>query len=76
MARSLSEYELCGLNGFIERWNRLDNFKGRQVKLLIGPREIHGEVQGIDSQGGVILKTVEGIQTFVGGEISLRANDQ
>ncbi|BAC95933.1 biotin-(acetyl-CoA carboxylase) ligase [Vibrio vulnificus YJ016] len=73
---ALSEYEQCGLNGFIERWNRLDNFKGRQVKLLIGPREIHGEVQGIDSQGGVILKTVEGIQTFVGGEISLRANDQ
>ncbi|EGQ8513557.1 TPA: bifunctional biotin--[acetyl-CoA-carboxylase] ligase/biotin operon repressor BirA [Vibrio parahaemolyticus] len=72
---ALEEYELTGLGGFVERWNRLDNFIGRPVKLLMGPREIHGVVQGIDQQGGVVLKTENGLETYIGGEISLRKGD-
>ncbi len=72
---ALKEYEMSGMAPFVGRWNRLDNFLGRKVKLLIGPREITGEVKGIDAQGGVILQTEQGEQTFVGGEISLRKND-
>ncbi|MBO0165641.1 biotin--[acetyl-CoA-carboxylase] synthetase, partial [Vibrio alginolyticus] len=64
-----------GLGGFVERWNRLDNFIGRPVKLLMAPREIHGVVQGIDQQGGVVLKTENGLKTYIGGEISLRKGD-
>ncbi len=72
---ALLEYEMMGLTGFIERWNRLDNFIGRPVKLLIGSREVHGIVQGIDHQGGVILETKVGMETYIGGEISLRKGD-
>ncbi len=72
---ALLEYEMTGLVGFIERWNRLDNFIGRPVKLLMGPREVQGVVQGIDQQGGVILETENGLETYVGGEISLRKGD-
>lgn len=72
---ALEEYEMGGLAGFVERWNRLDNFIGRSVKLLMGPREIHGIVKGIDQQGGVVLETENGLETYVGGEISLRKND-
>lgn len=72
---ALEEYEMTGLAGFVERWNRLDNFLGRPVKLLMGPREVHGVVQGIDHQGGVILKTESGLETYIGGEISLRKSD-
>ncbi|MCF8781095.1 bifunctional biotin--[acetyl-CoA-carboxylase] ligase/biotin operon repressor BirA [Vibrio sp. IRLE0018] len=72
---ALRQYESLGLNGFIERWNRLDNYRGRQVRLLMGPREVIGEVQGIDNLGGVVIKNSEGTQAYVGGEISLRAND-
>ncbi|OXE23159.1 hypothetical protein CA163_37900, partial [Vibrio parahaemolyticus] len=39
------------------------------------PREIHGVVQGIDQQGGVVLKTENGLETYIGGEISLRKGD-
>ena len=66
---------MAGLAGFVERWNRLDNYIGRSVKLLMGPREIHGIVKGIDQQGGVVLETENGLETYVGGEISLRKND-
>ncbi len=72
---ALLDYEMMGLAGFVERWNRLDNFIGRPVKLLIGSREVHGIVQGIDQQGGVVLETENGMETYIGGEISLRQGD-
>ncbi|RDX38728.1 bifunctional biotin--[acetyl-CoA-carboxylase] ligase/biotin operon repressor BirA [Vibrio campbellii] len=72
---ALEEYEMAGLVGFVDRWNRLDNFIGRSVKLLMGPREIHGVVKGIDQQGGVVLETENGLETYIGGEISLRKTE-
>ncbi|MBE8563732.1 bifunctional biotin--[acetyl-CoA-carboxylase] ligase/biotin operon repressor BirA [Vibrio splendidus] len=73
--KSLADYELKGMSNFVERWNRLDNFLGRNVRLIIGPREIEGVVQGIDEQGAVLLKTESGIESYIGGEISLRKGD-
>ncbi|MFZ3409728.1 bifunctional biotin--[acetyl-CoA-carboxylase] ligase/biotin operon repressor BirA [Vibrio chagasii] len=70
--KALVDYEMKGMSNFVERWNRLDNFLGRNVKLIIGPREIEGIVQGIDEQGAVLLKTENGIESYIGGEISLR----
>lgn len=70
--KALVDYELKGMSNFVARWNRLDNFLGRNVKLIIGPREIEGIVQGIDEQGAVLLKTDDGIESYIGGEISLR----
>lgn len=71
--QALSDYELYGMQGFVERWNRLDNFIGRPIKLIMGPREIVGISQGINEQGAVLLETEQGIESFIGGEISLRA---
>ncbi|BDR12134.1 bifunctional biotin--[acetyl-CoA-carboxylase] ligase/biotin operon repressor BirA [Vibrio sp. STUT-A11] len=71
----LLDYEMMGLAGFVDRWNRLDNFIGRPVKLLMGAREVKGIVQGIDQQGGVVLETENGLETYIGGEISLRKGD-
>ncbi len=73
--KSLVDYELKGMSNFVERWNRLDNFLGRNVRLIIGPREIEGVVQGIDEQGAVLLKTENGVESYIGGEISLRKGD-
>lgn len=72
---ALQQYEYTGMQDFVERWNRLDNFLGRQVRLLIGPNEIVGIERGIDPHGGVQLETSEGIKSYIGGEISLRKGD-
>ena len=72
--KALDDYELYGMAGFVERWNRLDNFINRPVKLLMGPREISGLARGINEQGAVLLETENGLETFIGGEISLRPN--
>ncbi|ELR63172.1 Biotin-protein ligase [Photobacterium marinum] len=70
--QTLEQYEQVGLEGFIERWNRLDNFLDRPVKLLIGERVVEGVARGINSQGALLLETEQGLKPYIGGEISLR----
>ncbi|WP_299019469.1 bifunctional biotin--[acetyl-CoA-carboxylase] ligase/biotin operon repressor BirA [uncultured Photobacterium sp.] len=70
--QTLEEYEQVGLEGFIERWNRLDNFLDRPVKLLIGERVVEGVARGVNSQGALLLETDQGLTPYIGGEISLR----
>ncbi|WGW00533.1 bifunctional biotin--[acetyl-CoA-carboxylase] ligase/biotin operon repressor BirA [Vibrio sp. YMD68] len=72
---TLNDYELYGMTGFVERWNRLDNYLGRKVKLIMGSRVIEGISKGIDAQGAVLLETEQGVERFIGGEISLRNNE-
>lgn len=72
---ALKNYEIHGMQNFVERWNRLDNFIGRKVKLIMGANEVTGIERGIDEQGGVLLETEQGIKSFIGGEISLRNNE-
>ncbi|MCW8332181.1 bifunctional biotin--[acetyl-CoA-carboxylase] ligase/biotin operon repressor BirA [Photobacterium sp. SDRW27] len=69
---TLEQYEQVGLDGFITRWNRLDNFLDRPVKLLIGERVVEGISRGINNQGALLLETEQGITPYIGGEISLR----
>lgn len=72
---SLVDYEAHGMGEFVERWNRLDNFIGRKVKLIMGNKDISGISRGIDEQGAVLLETEHGVQRFIGGEISLRSDE-
>ncbi|MEI7189962.1 bifunctional biotin--[acetyl-CoA-carboxylase] ligase/biotin operon repressor BirA [Dickeya dianthicola] len=69
---ALAIYEQQGLASFISRWNGLDNFYNRAVKLIVGNREIKGIDKGIDSQGALLLEQDGEIQSYIGGEISLR----
>lgn len=65
-------FEEEGLTPFLPRWKVLDNFINRQVKLIIGDKEIHGISRGINEQGGLLLEQEGVIKPWVGGEISLR----
>lgn len=71
--KALENYEYKGMEGFKSRWNRLDNFMDRPVKLIIGPREVSGTVRGIDDQGAILIETEQGLNSYIGGEISLRS---
>ncbi|UJF19192.1 bifunctional biotin--[acetyl-CoA-carboxylase] ligase/biotin operon repressor BirA [Vibrio sp. SS-MA-C1-2] len=68
----LQRYEREGLAGFTEQWNQLDNFKGREVKIVMGHQEVFGIAQGINESGALLLETDDGVKSFIGGEISLR----
>ena len=53
LRHSLRDFEREGLAPFLPRWQRLDNFINRPVKLLIGEREVLGIARGISQQGGL-----------------------
>jgi len=72
LRKALQLFEEEGLVPFLPRWESLDNFINRQVKLIIGDREIHGISRGINEQGGLLLEQDGVIKPWVGGEISLR----
>ncbi|QPK15988.1 bifunctional biotin--[acetyl-CoA-carboxylase] ligase/biotin operon repressor BirA [Pectobacterium versatile] len=65
-------FELQGLEPFISRWEKLDNYFNRPVRLIIGNREIHGIDRGIDRRGALLLESDGLITPYIGGEISLR----
>lgn len=65
-------FEQEGLAPFLPRWEVLDNFINRPVKLIIGEKEIFGISRGIDSQGALLLEQDGVVKPWVGGEISLR----
>lgn len=70
--RALVSYEQVGLDGFVESWNRVDNFINRPAKLIMGSRVVKGTVRGINHQGAILMETQNGIEAYIGGEISLR----
>ena len=69
---SLVLFENEGLAPFLPRWDKLDNFINRPVKLIIGTKEIVGISRGIDSQGALLLEQDGVVKPWMGGEISLR----
>lgn len=70
---ALKCFEQEGLAPFLSRWEKLDNFINRPVKLIIGEKEIVGISRGIDAQGALLLEQDGVIKPWVGGEISLRS---
>jgi len=72
---TLVQYEFHGMTGFIDRWNRLDNFLNRPAKLVMSNRNIHGIVRGISEQGAILIETDNGIESYIGGEVSLRKDE-
>lgn len=72
LKRDIQLFEREGLNAFKARWQAADLFYGKPIRLLMGENHIDGICMGVDAQGAVLLDTADGIQAFIGGEISLR----
>ncbi|PCS23932.1 bifunctional biotin--[acetyl-CoA-carboxylase] ligase/biotin operon repressor BirA [Candidatus Enterovibrio escicola] len=71
---TLHEYESTGMKGFVDLWDKYDNFYGKPVKLLLGERKIKGISCGINDKGELLLETEVGITSYIDGEISLRSD--
>lgn len=69
---ALVQFENEGFAPFQQRWQGLDNFYNRPVKLLIGEQVIKGTARGINEQGALLLEQDGQIRPYLGGEISLR----
>lgn len=73
----LTDFEHSGLKPFVEEWNQLDIYRGKEVRLLMGKNAIAGKAKGIDDSGAVQLEMLDEsgnlvTRSFFGGEISVR----
>ncbi|KZK67964.1 biotin--[acetyl-CoA-carboxylase] synthetase [Shewanella baltica] len=73
LKRDIQLFEREGLAAFKARWQAADLFFGREIRLLMADNFVDGICRGVDEQGAVLLETADGVQAFIGGEISLRA---
>ncbi|XOD70087.1 MAG: bifunctional biotin--[acetyl-CoA-carboxylase] ligase/biotin operon repressor BirA [Sodalis sp. (in: enterobacteria)] len=73
LRQSLRQFESNGFASFFARWEALDNFFNRPVKLLLGDREIYGIARGVNAHGALLLEKEGKYHEYYGGEISLRS---
>ena len=68
------QFEQQGFASLREEWLSHHAYHEKPVKLLHPDgRETHGVVRGIAEDGVLLVETAQGVQRFMSGEISLRA---
>ncbi|MBQ4844819.1 bifunctional biotin--[acetyl-CoA-carboxylase] ligase/biotin operon repressor BirA [Pseudoalteromonas sp. MMG005] len=75
LAQRLSLYEKSGLTAMVEQWNKVNAFANEMVTLSTGMRTWRGICEGIDPQGGIVLRQDGELKSYYGGEISLRKDE-
>jgi BirA family biotin operon repressor/biotin-[acetyl-CoA-carboxylase] ligase len=69
---SLDQFEQHGFGIFRERWHAFDVSRDRDLELLTAAGSVFGRSLGVDEKGALVLHTDNGVETFHGGEVSLR----
>ncbi|MHB8743669.1 MAG: biotin--[acetyl-CoA-carboxylase] ligase, partial [Sulfuricaulis sp.] len=64
-----------GFAPFRAPWQARHFYHDRPVRLIQGERQILGTVEGVDENGGLIIRHAKGRQVYHSGEISMRPND-
>jgi BirA family biotin operon repressor/biotin-[acetyl-CoA-carboxylase] ligase len=67
------EFERTGFGSFAPDWRRSDVLAGRAVVVSSGSGAVHGHARGIDAEGALCVQTRDGVQRFISGEVSVRA---
>lgn len=73
LQKDLRLFEAQGLTAFMARWQAADLFLNQAVTLSMANNNVVGICKGIDEKGSILLETNQGIEAYVGGEISLRS---
>lgn len=68
----LMNFERHGFSYFKEEWANFDALKGQEALIYMGDQVIVGTADGVSDTGAFRLMTHLGLQTFTGGEVSLR----
>jgi BirA family biotin operon repressor/biotin-[acetyl-CoA-carboxylase] ligase len=73
-AAGLREFARSGFHSFIDEWRAADVLRDRAVTASEATKALHGIARGIDARGALQLETLEGMQSVVAGEVTLRAD--
>lgn len=73
LADALVAFEAHGLEAFVQRWQALDAYAGRPVRILDQGRvSCEGLAVGVDSVGRFLIETDNGRVAVMAGDVSLR----
>jgi len=72
LQKLLPEYENSGLQPYLQRWFDLDCFLDKPVNVLLAEQNKPGICRGINESGALLLECDGKIESFIGGEVSLR----
>ncbi|WP_046005845.1 bifunctional biotin--[acetyl-CoA-carboxylase] ligase/biotin operon repressor BirA [Pseudoalteromonas rubra] len=72
LQKRLEVYQRHGLSVMTEQWNALNVHRQQAVTLTTGQKQWRGICEGIDLQGGLVLRQDGELKTYYGGEISVR----
>jgi len=76
LADALHAFEEYGFEVFVDRWNRLHAYAGRQVVILDRDHVVQqGRAVGVDTIGRLLLETAAGEVAVMAGDVSLRIQE-
>ena len=70
---ALPKFAVDGFTPFAAEWREADALRGRAVSVMLGDEPQAGIARGIDAGGALLVETPAGLQRFVTGEVSVRA---
>jgi BirA family biotin operon repressor/biotin-[acetyl-CoA-carboxylase] ligase len=73
-AQGLLDFEREGLKPFVQKWMAVDALRGRPVTVMATEAAIKGIARGIDLDGALLVETPQGLQKFISGDVSVRAD--
>ncbi|WP_261842620.1 bifunctional biotin--[acetyl-CoA-carboxylase] ligase/biotin operon repressor BirA [Aliamphritea ceti] len=71
---TLEEFVEKGFSGLRDEWQAANSFQDESVVLQTAQHNIQGLCRGVNDTGALLLETVNGVEAFHGGEVSLRAS--
>ncbi len=69
----LEEFPRAGLTPHLEAWSRCDALQDLEVRVENLGEVTRGMARGIDTHGALLVETPGGVQRFISGEVSVRA---
>jgi BirA family biotin operon repressor/biotin-[acetyl-CoA-carboxylase] ligase len=72
--QGLLDFERGGLKPFVQKWMDADGLRGRPVTVMGTESATKGIARGIDLDGALLVETPQGLQRFITGDVSVRAD--
>ncbi len=68
----LCAFAESGFEPLVQEWQALDACRDQRVSLSFGLNAVEGVCRGVSDSGALMLETAAGLESFHGGEVSLR----
>lgn len=73
----IAGFEAAGIGAYVDEWRDYDCLRGQPATLFIGQQQIEGTIEGIDNNGLLLIKRLDGlVQAFASGEVSFNSSDR